>query len=147
LLVFCTIGWLSDVQAQDPVSCGLRGEKLIAEGFSLLKPGAGTGAEKPDGQGRSYQHFAGKCVEEKRCGPVELNLSLIEASLDDAMLTLQRQKLARFKAVMADVRRASRGEACAAVQKLEALLTELKALNDQQLNRLDQLAPGLFANY
>jgi hypothetical protein len=146
-LVVCTIGWLSVVRAQDQVACGTRGEKLITQAFSLLKPGAGTGAERPEGQGRAYEYFSGKCVEERRCGPVELNLSLVEASLDDAMLALQRQKLARFKAVVADVKRASRSEACAAVQKLETLSTELKVLNDQQLSRLDQLAPNLFANY
>ena len=72
-------------------------------------------------------------------------MSLFEASLDDAMLALQRQKLSRFKAVMADVG-ASRSDACAAVLRFEALSTDLKVLNEQQRSRLDELAPNLFAN-
>lgn len=87
-----------------------------------------------------------KCVEENRCGPVEANLSLFEASLDDAMVALQRQKLAKFKAALASVR-ASRTETCTAVQKLETLSMELRVINDQQLSRLDQLALKLFADY
>jgi hypothetical protein len=85
-------------------------------------------------------------MEENRCGAVEANLSVFEASLDDAMVALQRQKLAKLKAVVADIR-ASRNEPCTAVQKLEILSTELRVINDQQLSRLDQLASKLFADY
>jgi hypothetical protein len=144
LLMVCTVGWFSDVRAQAPVDCGARVETLLKQALSLLQPGAGTGAKRPDGQGRLYQYFAEKCIEESRCGGLDLQLSLFEASLDDAMWALQRQKLARFKAVMADVK-ASGSEACAAIPKLESLSTELKVFNDQQLTRLDQLAPNLFA--
>lgn len=74
---------------------------------------------------------------------MELQLSLFEASLDETMVSLQRLKLERFKAV-AGVR-TSPGEACTAAQKLEVLTSELKAVNERQLSRLDQLAPRLFA--
>jgi hypothetical protein len=145
LLVVCTIGWLSDVRAQDQVACGTRAETLVREAISLLKPGAGTGAQKPDGLGRVSGLFGERCVEESRCGPLELNMSMFEASLDDTIVALQRQKLEKFKAVIGV--RTSRSEVCAAVLKLETLTMELKVINDQQLSRLDQLAPKLFADY
>lgn len=143
-LLICTIVWLSNVQAQDQGACGTRAETLLKQAFSLLQPAAGTGAESPAGLGRAFRQFSEKCVGENRCGPMELNMALFEASLDDAMVALQREKLARFKAVTGV--RAGRGEVCAAVQKLEALLIDLKDINERQLNRLDQLAPTLFAD-
>jgi hypothetical protein len=146
LLAVCAISVLSDVGAQENAACGVRAEALMKQAVSLLQLGAGTGGQRSDGQGRAFQYFGLKCVEENRCGAVEANVSLIEASLDDAMVALQRQKLAKFKAVLADIR-ASRNEACAAEQKLETLSTELKAISDQQANRLDQLAVKLFADY
>ena len=144
LLAFSTMSWLSEARAQDQAACGTQAEALLTQALKLLQPGAGTGTQNPDGPGKAYRHFGEKCVEEKRCGPMELQLSVFEASLDDTMVTLQRQKLARFKAVIGV--KTSRNEVCAAVPKLEELITELKDLNDQQMSRLDQLSPTLFSN-
>ena len=86
---------------------------------------------------------ANRCVAQGACRNVDAFIAINEMMVDEQVVGIQRKKIATLKAFFSDIQ-PYQNDACALVQRFPKLFDELKALNDQQLQRFSYLGQQSF---
>jgi hypothetical protein len=123
--------------AQDQAGCTEQLEARLKE--------VGTLTSTQAGQVTYSQLFerAKHCMESGKCGKVDAFIAISAMMVDEQVVALQRQKIVALKTFFLNIR-PYQNDACAVAQRFPTLLDELKALNDQQLQRFVQLGQTQF---
>ena len=85
---------------------------------------------------KSLMERATRCVQGGRCLKVELVISVSELMVDEKVIRLQREKLSKLKAYLSTNKaKFMSNDYCAVMATFPAIIAEMRALNDAQLER------------
>ena len=129
--------------AQDQSQCDAALDAQLKEMYALNQSYAGSVQYK-----EMSQTFM-SCMQSGKCGKPEALIGLMEAMVDEEVISIQRRKLAAIKAFFIRMRE-SRNDSCTASREFPAVLDQLRVLNKAQLDRfvtyskefVDQQAKG-----
>ena len=85
------------------------------------------------------------CFNSGRCGKIDVMIGTQEMMVDEVVIEIQREKLARLKIFLAlQAKNQNPNDACAFANTFPALLADVNALNEKQLERFGFLTQQRF---
>ena len=135
--MICLFGLASVASAQDRAGCVAQLDTKLKEMGALTSSQAGQVTYTKLFERAKY------CMEAGKCGKADAFIAMSEMMVDEQVVAIQRKKIAVLKAFFIDARPYQNDE-CALVQRLPKVLDEVKALNEQQLQRFVQLGQQKF---
>lgn len=125
--------------AEGQSECSKRVEEQFKELNATMSSYAGTSTYK------KMQDQAMYCFNSGRCGKIDVMLGTQEMMVDEIVVGIQREKLARLKSFLAEqAKKQNPNDVCGLANSFPALITDIKSLNDKQMDRFGYLAQRSF---
>ena len=137
LVILWLFGFTSLAAAQDQAGCVAKLDVEMKEMAALTSSQAGQVTYT-----KLFER-AKHCMEQGKCGKIDVFISMSEMMVDEEVVAIQRKKIAVLKAFFVSTR-PYKDDACVVAQRFPKVLEELKKLNDQQLQRFIQIGQQQF---